>query len=79
MKILALDLFPQCDVGFLRDLLLQHKKDRIELLVDQVFDCGSNLPERLEYGKLDPSEEIKSDSYKLQAETQLARDFPEVK
>jgi hypothetical protein len=46
-------------------------------VVDHVVAL-EKLPERLEYGKLKATEEIKSKSYKVQAETQLITDFPQV-
>lgn len=77
LRILALDLFPSCDIGFLREQVLQQHYAHIESVVE-VLVSMAQLPERLAYGKMDPSEGIRSKKYKQQAQLQLVREFPQV-
>lgn len=78
LRILALDLFPDCDISYLRELILGFRYAHIEQVVDTLLSAGK-WPERLDYGKLDPSQEIRSERYKSQAQIQLIQDFPQVK
>lgn len=77
MRILALDLFPGCDVGFLRGQVLQRHYAHIEKVVESLVSMNQ-LPERLAYGKMDPSEGIRSEKYKKQAQLLLIQEFPQV-
>ncbi|KAI9342735.1 hypothetical protein BD770DRAFT_398576 [Pilaira anomala] len=77
LRILALDLFPDCDISYLRELIFGFRYAHIEQVVDTLLSAGK-WPERLNYGKLDPSQEIRSERYKSQAQIQLIQDFPQV-
>ncbi|RCH82248.1 hypothetical protein CU098_004045, partial [Rhizopus stolonifer] len=77
LSILALDLFPDCDVSYLRERVLQYSYAHIEQVVDAILSTGK-YPERLEYGKMDPSEGIRSEKYKSQAQLQLIQDYPQI-
>ncbi|KAI8884855.1 hypothetical protein K501DRAFT_284663 [Backusella circina FSU 941] len=77
LRILALDLFPNVDIGYLRDLVLKYDCAHIENVVS-VLVKQRKRPERLEYGKMMEYEGIRSESYKRQAKTQLIRDFPQI-
>lgn len=79
LRILALEIFPDCDIGFLRDQVLQCHFAHIETVVDILLTLGNKWPERLNYGKMDPSEGIRSEKYKRQAQLQLMKDYPQVK
>jgi hypothetical protein len=78
LRILALDLFPDCDIDYLRELLCTFRYAHVEQVVDAMVSIGK-WPERLEYGKMDPSQSIKSDRYKKQAQSQLIQDYPQVR
>ncbi|KAI7875831.1 uncharacterized protein EV154DRAFT_526343 [Mucor mucedo] len=77
LRILALDLFPSCDISYLRELVLNFSYAHIEQVVE-VLTCTAKWPERLDYGKMDPSEGIRSEKYKKQAQAQLTLDYPQV-
>jgi hypothetical protein len=77
LRILALDLFPGCDIGFLREQVLQRDCAHIESVVDALLSMDQ-LPERLNYGKMDSCEGIRSEKYKKQAQLQLIQEFPQV-
>ncbi|KAI7863150.1 hypothetical protein BDF14DRAFT_1393717, partial [Spinellus fusiger] len=77
LNYLATELFPDCDVGYLRDKVLGFTHSHIEqtalaLLQEEV------VPERLESGKIRRCDFIHSEAYKLQAQTQLVVDFPQI-
>ncbi|KAI9481041.1 MAG: hypothetical protein EXX96DRAFT_565144 [Benjaminiella poitrasii] len=79
LRILALDIFPDCDVSFLRDQLLRFTFAHVEQVVESRLTSNDGpWPERLEYGQMDPSDGIRTDQYKRQAESQLIHDFPQV-
>lgn len=78
LRILALDLFPDCDISHLRDLIFSFQFAHVEQVVDAMITMG-RWPERLNYGKMHPSEGIRSESYKQQAQAQLTQDFPQVR
>jgi hypothetical protein len=78
LRILALDLFPDVDIGYLRDLVQKYQYAHIENVVS-VLVKQKKRPERLEYGKMLDHDGIRSESYKRQAKSQLIRDFPQVK
>lgn len=77
LRILALDLFPDCDISHLRDLIYTFQYAHVEQVVDAMLTIGK-WPERLDYGKMNPSEGIRSERYKKQAQAQLSQDFPQV-
>ncbi|KAG2228520.1 hypothetical protein INT48_007793 [Thamnidium elegans] len=77
LRILALDLFPDCDISYLRELIFGFRYAHIEQAVDTLLTIGK-WPERLDYGKMDPCEEIRSERYKSQAQIQLIQDFPQI-
>ncbi|OBZ87452.1 hypothetical protein A0J61_04488 [Choanephora cucurbitarum] len=77
LRILALDLFPDCDISFLRDRVLQYSYAHVEQVADYILSIRI-YPERLEYGKMDIAESIRSDTYKTQAQLQLIHDFPQI-
>lgn len=78
LRILALDLFPDCDIGYLRDLVLRFSYAHIEQAVDTLVSVDK-WPERLEYGKMKIEDGIRSDRYKKQAQLQLIQDYPQVR
>ncbi|KAI8637851.1 hypothetical protein BD408DRAFT_423867 [Parasitella parasitica] len=78
LRILALDIFPGCDISFLREQLLQCQFAHVESVVDVLLEKGNKWPERLNYGKMDSSEGIRSEKYKRQAQLQLTKDYPQV-
>ncbi|KAL9554837.1 hypothetical protein MBANPS3_002638 [Mucor bainieri] len=78
LRILALEIFPDCDIGFLRDQVLQCRYAHIESVVDAMLTMHGKWPERLNYGKMDPAEGIRSEKYKRQAQLQLMKDYPQV-
>ncbi|KAL0137965.1 hypothetical protein V8B55DRAFT_1533700 [Mucor lusitanicus] len=78
LRILALEIFPDCDIGFLRDQVLQCHYAHIESVVDAMMTMHGKWPERLNYGKMDPSEGIRSEKYKRQAQLQLMKDYPQI-
>lgn len=77
LRILALDLFPNCDVSYLRELVMNFGYAHIEQAVD-ILLATAKWPERLNYGRMDVSEGIRSDKYKKQAQAQLIQDYPQV-
>jgi hypothetical protein len=79
LRILALNLFPDCDISFLRDLVLRYSYAHIEQTVDILVSLKELVPVRLEYGKMNNSDGIRSDRYKKQAQLQLTHDYPQVK
>lgn len=78
LRILALDLFPDCDISHLRDLIFTFQFAHVEQVVDAMIAMGK-WPERLNYGKMKTSEGIRSETYKQQAQAQLTQDFPQVR
>lgn len=77
LRILALDLFPDCDISYLRELVLSFGYAHVEQVAEVLFSTAK-WPERLNFGKMDVSEGIRSDKYKKQAQTQLIQDYPQV-
>ncbi|KAI8140458.1 hypothetical protein BJV82DRAFT_519959 [Fennellomyces sp. T-0311] len=77
LRLLATEFFPDCNIAYLRERLLQHDHSYVEQVANELLQ-DVHYPERLEYGKLDRSDLIKSDSYRTQAQTQLAIDYPQV-
>ncbi|CEP19288.1 hypothetical protein [Parasitella parasitica] len=78
LRILALEIFPSCDISFLREQVLQCQFAHVESVVDALLAKGNKWPERLNYGKMDPHEGIRSEKYKRQAQLQLTKDYPHV-
>lgn len=77
LRILALEVFPDCDVGFLREKVLGYSFAHVDQVANELLQLNK-WPERLNYGKMDNSENIHSQSYKDQAQNQLVQDFPQV-
>ncbi|ORY98732.1 hypothetical protein BCR43DRAFT_436425 [Syncephalastrum racemosum] len=77
LRILATDLFPDCEVAYLRQRLLQYNHSHLEQVSDELLNEQARLPERLEYAKISRSDMFRSETYKSQAQTQLAIDYPQ--
>ena len=77
LQLLATEFFPDCNVSYIREKLLKYEHSYLEQVANELLQEKS-YPERLEYGKLDRSDLIKSDTYRIHAEAQLAIDYPQV-
>ena len=77
LRLLATEFFPDCNVAYIREKLLKYEHSYLEQVANELLQEKS-YPERLEYGKLDRSDLIKSDTYRIHAEAQLAIDYPQV-
>ncbi|KAI9006684.1 hypothetical protein CLU79DRAFT_548999 [Phycomyces nitens] len=76
LRILAVELFPDCDVSYLRDKVLGYTHSHIEQVTEAIIQ--DRWPERLESGKINRWDFIKSESYRAQAQEQLSNDFPQI-
>lgn len=77
LRILATEIFPDCQVGHLREKLQSYDHHYIEKVTEELLQ-ERTWPERLDYAQFHRSDMIKSDRYKHQALEQLAVDFPKV-
>lgn len=77
LHLLATEIFPDCDVGYLREKLQQQQHSLVENVTDELL-LEARWPERLEFGKIDRADYIKSESYKAHALHQLSLDYPQV-
>ncbi|KAI9279608.1 hypothetical protein BY458DRAFT_431524 [Sporodiniella umbellata] len=77
LRILALDIFPDCDVGFLREKVLEYSYAHLDQVANAMLQL-QQWPERLNYGQMESFQEIQSQSYKDQAHGQLVQDFPQI-
>ncbi|KAI7853059.1 hypothetical protein BDC45DRAFT_545755 [Circinella umbellata] len=77
LRLLATEFFPDCNVAYIREKLLKYDHSYVEQVANELLQEKA-YPERLEYGKLDRSDLIKSDTYRIHAEAQLAIDYPQV-
>ncbi|KAI9488849.1 hypothetical protein BDB00DRAFT_846382 [Zychaea mexicana] len=79
LQLLATEFFPDCNVAYLRERLLRYDHSHVEQVANELLQRQDQAyPERLEYGKLDRSDLIKSEGYRAQAQAQLALDYPQV-
>lgn len=78
LRLLALEIFPDCDIGFLRERVLRYTCAHVENVTEELLKLA-RWPERLNYGKMDRSEGIHGQRYKDQAQAQLVKDFPQVR
>lgn len=78
LHVLATDLFPDCEVAYLRQRLLQYSHSHLEQVSEELLNDQSRLPERLEHAKISRSDMFRSEAYKAQAQAQLAIDYPQV-
>ncbi|KAG0934302.1 hypothetical protein G6F57_008878 [Rhizopus arrhizus] len=77
LRLLALEIFPDCDIGFLRERVLRYTCAHVENVTEELLKLA-RWPERLNYGKMDRSEGIHGQRYKDQAQAQLVKDFPQI-
>ncbi|ORE06621.1 hypothetical protein BCV72DRAFT_227974 [Rhizopus microsporus var. microsporus] len=77
LKVLALEVFPDCDIQFLRERVLRYPFAHIEQVTDELLRLG-HWPERLNYGQMEDADGIRSERYKHQALKQLVKEFPEI-
>ncbi|KAI8989942.1 hypothetical protein BDB01DRAFT_717746 [Pilobolus umbonatus] len=77
LRKLALELFPDCDIEYLRNKVLQYNYAHVENVTNDLLS-GHKYPERLEYGRMMDSQGIRSEEYKKQAESQLMKEFPQI-
>lgn len=78
LRLLALEIFPDCDIGFLRERVLRYTGAHVEHVTEELLKLA-RWPERLDYGKMDLAEGIHGQRYKDQAQAQLVKDFPQVR
>lgn len=78
--MLATEVFPDCDVGYLREKLVKYEHSILEQTAEELV-AERRWPERLPvgYGQLEASDMFRSESYKAQAAAQLAIDYPQVR
>ncbi|CEG84884.1 Putative RING finger protein [Rhizopus microsporus] len=77
LRVLALEVFPDCDIQFLRERVLRYPFAHIEQVTDELLRLG-HWPERLNYGQMEDADGIRSERYKHQALKQLVKEFPEI-
>lgn len=78
LRVLALEVFPDCDIQFLRERVLKYPFAHIEQVTDELLRLG-HWPERLNYGQIEDADGIRSERYKHQALKQLVKEFPEAR
>ncbi|KAI8971413.1 hypothetical protein BDF20DRAFT_915242 [Mycotypha africana] len=76
LRILALDLFPDCDIAFLREKVLSYSYAHIEKVTKALLS-QKHYPERLDYGRMNPADGIRSERYKKQAFLLLTQNYPQ--
>ncbi|KAI9319656.1 hypothetical protein BX666DRAFT_1852800 [Dichotomocladium elegans] len=76
--ILATEIFPDCNVSYIREKLLKYCHSYLEQVAEELIQ-EQHWPVRLECGgRVERCDMIKSETYKIQALQQLATDYPQV-
>ncbi|ORX52667.1 hypothetical protein DM01DRAFT_1408005 [Hesseltinella vesiculosa] len=81
LRILATVLFPDTDLAYLRSLIRQFHHSHVEQVTTYILQQQHrhiHIPERLDFGQLQPADTFRSDAYKNQTLLLLYNDFPQV-
>ncbi|KAI8371358.1 uncharacterized protein BYT42DRAFT_501423 [Radiomyces spectabilis] len=77
LHTLATEIFPDCDIGYLRDLVEKYNHSHLEQVALEVIS-QPNYPERLNYGEFDRIYTIRKPHYQHQTLEQLSKEFPHI-
>ncbi|KAI8371335.1 uncharacterized protein BYT42DRAFT_616432 [Radiomyces spectabilis] len=77
LNTLATEIFPDYDIGYLRDLVQKYNHSHLEQVALEVI-LHPSYPERLNYGEFDRIYSIRHKYYQHQALEQLSREYPHI-